>query len=163
MEAKQSGEIMIPLDKYPHIPYWFTLRQAIVEMEKTELDINGQKSTSNILLVFDKKYQLLGIVRQKDIIHGLDPEFLHGISLRYKKRFNLNEIIKNIKEKAERQVSDVMTFIKVAVDYEDSIIKALYEMIENDISLIPVLKNKKVIGVVRIEDVFHEVANLILR
>ena len=32
MEAKRAGDIMIPLDRYPHIPHWFTLRQAIAEL-----------------------------------------------------------------------------------------------------------------------------------
>ena len=29
MESKTAGDFMIPLDKYPHIPYWFTMREAI--------------------------------------------------------------------------------------------------------------------------------------
>ena len=37
MELKRAGEMMIPLDEYVSIPYWFTLRQAMAEMEKAEV------------------------------------------------------------------------------------------------------------------------------
>ena len=28
-EPKRAIDVMIPLEDYPHIPYWFTLRQAM--------------------------------------------------------------------------------------------------------------------------------------
>lgn len=174
MEIKRAGEVMIPLDEHPHIPYWFTLRQAVAEMEKSEFDINGRKSLPRVLLVFDEKYQLLGIVRHGDILGGLEPEFLASLLLDTRKKLvdvkqdpNLSEpsfdkLIKSIQERAERPVSDVMHPIKATVNYEDHIIKVIYEMVDSNLSLLPVLKDKEVVGVVHNEDLFHEVAKLLL-
>ena len=67
---------MIPLEHYPHIPYWFTLRQAMAEMESSQLEFEGRKSLPRGLLVFDERYQLLGMVRRRDILWGLEPDFL---------------------------------------------------------------------------------------
>jgi len=30
LEVKCAADLMISLDEYPHIPHWFTLKQAIV-------------------------------------------------------------------------------------------------------------------------------------
>ena len=165
---------MIPLDKYPHIPHGFTLRQAMVEIEKSEFNIKGRKSLPRVILILDEKYQLMGMVRRRDILRGLEPRFLRGASMDYQKKLfdikvdgNLSEInydhfVNGIKERAERPVREVMRPITSTVDHNDHIIKVIYEMVDNDLSLLPVLKEGKVVGVVRSVDVFHEVANLLL-
>ena len=81
MDLKRAGDLMIPLDKYPHLPYWFTLRQAIAEMEKSELEIQGRKSLPRLVLVFDETYKLLGMVRRRDLLRGLEPDFLVRIPM----------------------------------------------------------------------------------
>lgn len=174
MKVKRAEDIMIPLDSYPHIPYWFTLRQAIAELEKTEFDINGRKSLPRVILVFDEKYQLMGMLRRRDIMRGLEPKHLLSKPMEYRKKLfdvkvdpNLSELnydkfLKEIKEQAERPVSDVMLPIVATVNHDDHLIKVIYEMVDNNLSLLPVLKNDKVVGVVRSVDVFHEVAKYVL-
>lgn len=174
MELIKAGDIMIPLDSYPHVPHWFTLRQAMVEIEKTEIEINGRKSLPRIILIFDEKYQLMGMVRRRDILRGLEPRHLVSKPLEYRKKLfdvkvdpNLSELnydkfLKDIREQAERPVSDVMMPIVAAVDHQDHIVKVIYEMVDNNLSLLPVLRDNKVVGAVRSVDVFHEVAKLLL-
>jgi hypothetical protein len=73
MKIKQVKEIMVPMETYPHIPYWFTLRQAMAEMEPSVFDSNANRSLSRMsLLVFNEKYELLGMVRRRDFMRGLD-------------------------------------------------------------------------------------------
>jgi CBS-domain-containing membrane protein len=174
METKRAGDLMIPLDRYPHIPYWFTLRQAMVEMEKSELEINGRKSLPRVVLVFDDTYRLLGTVRRRDILRGLEPSFLTSQPLEYRKKLfdvkmdpNLSmlspeRLLEGLRERAERPVRDVMQPIKVTVDFHDHLVKVIYELVDNNLSLLPVLQNGKVVGVVRSVDVFHEIAQLLL-
>jgi CBS-domain-containing membrane protein len=174
MEAKRAGELMVPQDKYPHIPYWFTLRQAIAEMEKSVIEIEGRQSLPRTVLVFNEAYELLGMVRRRDILKGLEPRFLASKPLEYRKKLfdvkvdpNLADLssekmIKGLREQAERPVSEVMVPIVATVDYDDHIMKIIYEMVGNDLSLIPVLKDKRVVGVVRSVDVLHEIAQIVL-
>jgi hypothetical protein len=63
---KKAGELMIPLEKYPHVPYWFSLRQAVAVLENTTLhpDVSGGPSLARFVLVFDQAYKLLGITRK---------------------------------------------------------------------------------------------------
>ena len=174
MEAKCAGEIMIPLEHYPHVPYWFTLRQVIAELEKSEVDMDGRSSLPRSVLVFDEKYQLMGVARRRDIMRGLEPEFLAAKPLHYRKKLfdvkvdpNLSELsfdkfMKGIRERAERPVSEVMLPIVATIDYGDHLMKVIYEMTSNNLSLIPVLKDGRIVGAVRSVEVFSEVAGLLL-
>ena len=172
---KKMGELMIPLDEYPHVPYWFSLRQVMAVMEKSELyhDVHGRKSLPRFVLVFDEAYQLLGICRRRDVLRGLEPSFMDGKTAPFRKLFevkadpNLSEfssdkVVKGMREQAERPVSDVMMPIQATVDVEDHVMKAISEMVENNLSLLPVLRDNKVVGVIRSVEVFHEISKLIL-
>lgn len=165
---------MIPLDQYPHLPYWFTLRQAIAEMEQSEFDVGGRKSLPRVVLVFDEKYQLLGIVRRRDILRGLEPTFMSSSKVEHRHglldlqvdpnlgEMSLDKVISGIRDRAERPVRDVMLPIVATADHDDHIMKLIYQMVAHNLHLLPVLRDGSVVGVVRTVDVFHEVAQLLL-
>lgn len=173
MAAKHAKDILIPLEDYPHIPHWFTVRQAIAEMEKSEIEVDGRKSLPRALLVFDEKYQLLGIIRRRDILRGLEPDFLKTMPVPHRKKLfdieidpNLvdlssGKISKAIQEKANQPVSNLMQPIISTVDYEDHLAIIIYKLVSRDLSLLPVIKDGRIVGVVRSVDVFNEVAKLI--
>ncbi|HJW74443.1 MAG: hypothetical protein A2V77_05930 [Anaeromyxobacter sp. RBG_16_69_14] len=172
-EAKRACDFMIPLENYPHLPYWFTLRQAMAEMESSQLERDGRMSLPRVVLVFDERYQLLGLVRRRDILRGLQPEFM-GHAFQHQKRpfdvdvdANLTELsfdrmAGGLRERAELPVSEVMLPVKVTVQADDHIIKVVHEMTKNNLSFIPVLQGGKVVGVVRTVELFHEIASMIL-
>jgi predicted transcriptional regulator len=173
MDLHRVKEIMIPLSKYPHIPYWFTIRQAIVEMEKSELDIDGRKSLPRGVLVFDEKYRLMGVVRRRDILKRLEPEIPDQNSGSVTNAGESKSDVKSVpvvpvawvtemKKRGEHQVCEIMMPIGVTINSEDQLVNAINKMVDNDLSIIPVMKDDKVIGVVRSVDVFHEIAKLML-
>jgi len=174
MANKTAGDIMIPLERYPHIPYWFTLRQAVAELEKSTIEHQGRKSLPRALLVFDEKYQLLGIVRRRDLLKGLEPKFLRTMPMPHRKKlfdvevdpnlveFSSGKIGKAINEQAEMHVSEVMQPISTALEHTDHLAKIVYKFINRDQNLMPVMKDGKVVGVVRSVDAFHEIAKLVL-
>lgn len=176
MENVRARDVLIPLDKYPHLPYWFTLKQAIAEMEGAVLEIDGRISLPRMLLVFDEKYQLMGMARRRDILRGLEPTFLREKPLQYRKKLwdvqvdpelselSYGKIVEAVVKLAdETSISDVMLPIEATVDYEDHIVRVIYEMNNHNLSLLPVLKDGKVVGVVRSVDVFHEVAKVVIK
>lgn len=171
-DAKRASDVMIPLENYPHMPYWFTLRQAMAEMESSQLEVDGRKSLPRGVLVFDERYQLLGMVGRRDILRGLEPDFM-APGVHQKELYdvavdtNLSElsfdrIATRLRERAERPVSDVMVPVRVTVQADDHFIKVVHEMTRNDLSFIPVLRGGKVVGVVRTVELFAEIARLIL-
>jgi len=176
MDNVRARDVLIPLDKYPHLPYWFTLRQAMAEMEGAQLEIHGRVSLPRMILIFDEKYQLMGMARRRDILKGLEPTFLRDKPIEHRKKLwdvqvdpNLSELSYGsvidavIKLASETAISEVMLPIKVTVDYNDHIVRVIYEMNKHNLSMLPVLKDDRVVGVVRSVDVFHEIAKVVIK
>jgi hypothetical protein len=74
---KKVKDLMIPLEDYPHIPYWFTLNQAVIIVREAAIKYEGSFEPRAVL-VFDEKYHLLGILTLKDIVRGLEADLLKG-------------------------------------------------------------------------------------
>ncbi len=174
MVSSRVGDIMIPLESYPHIPHWFTLRQAVVEMEKSEIDVGSRKSLPRALLVFNEKYQLLGIVRRRDILRGLEPKFLKTMPVQHRRHFldveanedllalSSGKFVEGVRKQAEQPVSEVMQPVAAVVDIKDPLAKVVFKMLSRDLNLIPVLDGDRLVGAVRSVDVFREVGRLLL-
>ncbi|MBI4844351.1 MAG: CBS domain-containing protein [Nitrospirae bacterium] len=170
-QSKNVTDLMMDVFQFPHIPYWFSIKQAMGVTKKSLL--TDEKCIRPLaILVFDEKYNLVGTLSLKDILKGLEPKFMKpttkaqvpaqdeaGLSLLWDSLFD-----EKSKELSEKQISEVMVPAKVFVDPNDPIAKAAYLMIHNDLVLLPVLENKKkLVGVVRLVEIFDEISNIILK
>ena len=173
-KLKTAGDLMIPLEKYPHIPYWFTIRQAMAELQHSVLEIDGRRSLPRFILVFDEQYRLMGLIRRRDLLRGLEPDCLIDKTVEDRRQLldssipldkwqiPLDTILEQTKKKAEKTVADVMRPIDQTCDQNENVFQVIYDMNVNEVSLIPVLENGRVIGVVRTVDVFNEICSMIL-
>ncbi|MDO9287669.1 MAG: hypothetical protein Q7T83_02630, partial [Thermodesulfovibrionales bacterium] len=74
-KGKVAKDVMIDVFEFPHIPYWFSIPQAIGRVKQSLL--SSEKCHHPLaVLVFDEKYNLLGTLSLKDILRGLEPKFL---------------------------------------------------------------------------------------
>ncbi len=170
--GKTVQEVMIDVFEYPHMPYWFSIRQAIGIMKKSVIE--AEKCVlPQVILVFDEKYNLLGTLTVRDILRGLAPRLLKTRSLGdaevpYVDESALAGIEASLfsaaaKQLAEKPISEIMVPAKMSVAPADSVVKAAFLMEHLNIQVLPVLENKKkLVGIVRMTEVFREVANAIL-
>lgn len=173
--TRRVGEIMIPLQEYPHLPVWSSIRDAVKVIHRTELNVRGRKSLPRIVLLFDLDGSVAGSVRRRDIMRGLEPRFLLSQPLEYRQKlFNVeadpnlaevlfDKVVRGILEQVDRPVADIMQPIDTTIDYDEHIMKAIYEMVNHSLSILPVVRDDTVEGVIRTVDVFHELAGLILK
>jgi CBS domain-containing protein len=162
---KKVKDLMIPLEDYPHIPYWFTLRQAMAIVREAAVKFEGSFEPRAVL-VFDEKYQLMGILTLRDIIRGLEPRFLQETNL-VKGDPSLTILMGDLfgpglKEASQKPVSEVMSPIKVTAQGNDPVAKAIFLMIKADVGMMPVIQENKVAGMVRLSDLFKEMSDLVL-
>jgi CBS domain-containing protein len=163
--SKKVQDLMIPLEDYPHIPYWFTLRQAMAIVREAAIKFEGSFEPRAVL-VFDEKYQLMGILTLRDIIRGLEPRFMQETGL-IKSDPNLALLMGNLfgpglKEASQKPVSEVMSPIRVKAEGGDPIAKAIFLMIKENVGLMPVMQDSKVAGMITLSDLFTEISNLVL-
>jgi DNA-binding NarL/FixJ family response regulator len=162
---KKVKDFMIPLEDYPHIPYWFTLRQAMAIVREAAIKFEGSFEPRAVL-VFDEKYQLMGMLTLRDIIKGLEPKFAKDTGI-IKADPSLAVLMgdmfgPNMKEQSQKPVSEVMSPIRVTVNGDDPITKALFLMIQENVGMMPVLLEKKVVGMVRMNELFKEISAVVL-
>jgi CBS domain-containing protein len=170
---KRVRDVMIPLDRYPTVRDTTTLREAVDVLEHAQIEVDGRKSLPRVLLVFDAIDVMVGYVRRRDLMRGLEPKFLVVQPLAYRKKLfdiavdpNLSElpydrVVTGIREQAARPVSDVMQPVEIVIQADDHIMKAVYEMVSRDLSLLPVLDGQRLVGVVRSVELFHELAEVL--
>jgi Mg/Co/Ni transporter MgtE len=170
-DRKVAKDVMIGIFEYPHVPYWFTISQAI-RIVKVSFISTKKYPDPMAILVFDEKYNLMGTLTLKDILRGLEPQFLKpsakaqvaeedetALSLIWDTLFD-----KGSKEFTERPVSEIMTPAKYFVEPTDPLTKAAYLMLHHDLILLPVLENKKkFVGLVRMIEVFDSISDAILK
>ena len=171
--VKRIRDFMIPVADYPSVRDTATLREVIDVTLHAELEVGRKRSLPRVILVFDGIDVLVGYVRRRDIMRGLEPSFLVSQPLEYRRKLfdvsvdpNLSEVmydrvVQGIQSQADRLVSEVMRPLEVTIEADDHLMKAVYEMVSLNVSLIPVLHEGQLVGVVRSADVFREVAALL--
>jgi len=170
--TKNIKDIMVGVFDYPHVPYWFSISQAIKIIRVSFISTKKYPAPMAIL-VFDEKYNLMGTVTLKDILKGLEPRFLNppqnAVFPEGEKETELSLVwdalfTRESKELAEKQMSDIMIPARIFVEPDDPITKAAYLMLHHDLILLPVLENKKkFVGLVRMIEVFDEISNAVLK
>ena len=143
-------EIMVDVFEYPHIPYWFTLRQAAGIIRNTLLG-SEKHAHPLIVLVFDEKYNLVGMANLREIMKGLEPLW-SGTG-----PAPAPGAAAGGKPASEAPVATVMRPTELFVEPGAGVAEAARLIVEHGLDLVPVLEDrKKLVGVVRWQEVFQE-------
>jgi CBS domain containing-hemolysin-like protein len=173
MRETTAEDLMTPIEKYPHIQYNQTIKEAISTILNTEIWSNNKQSLTRALLVFGENRELIGMVRRRDIMRNLQPKSFFKETRQYPAaHFSIKhdpELLEigtdRLKERmikqAERPVVECMTKVTHTVNYDDHITKIIYEMCDQQYALLPVIKKNEVIGVIRTVEIMNELAKIL--
>lgn len=152
---KKIKDLIIPLSDYPHMPYWGTLKEAIVQLNV------AYETGHHTVLVFDEAYKLVGMLLQKDILKGLEPRFAQhyeeGVPIAWDDLMQIGS-----EQRLDQPIKAFMSEVTARLDIEDNIMKASHVMLHKGAYLLPVMEGTKLVGVVRMGDLFHEITNAVL-
>jgi predicted transcriptional regulator len=149
-------DITIPINDCPHMPYWGSLKEAMVQ-----LSLANEKGHDTIL-VFDETYKLVGTLSQQDILTGLGM----GRKASGKKDPTVaweSLLGKRTEKILSSPVEKFMSKPKAAISMSEHILEACRMMSKKGMSILPVTHGEKISGIVRIGDLFRHIANAILR
>lgn len=156
VREKRVKDFVIPLSDYPHMPHWGTLKEAIVQLNVS------YETGHHTVLVFDEAYKLVGMLMMSDILKGLEPKFAQhddeGSPILW------DDLLASRSEKRLAQpVKEFMSEVMATIDAEASILEASHIMLQEDGYLLPAMEGDKLIGVVHMDDLFHEITNAVLK
>jgi cytidylate kinase/CBS domain-containing protein len=173
---KAAADIMVPIQRYPHIPQSITIREAIVALGASSVVLqDGHLLSPRYLLVLDEMERLVGIVARRDLLRGLAPSFrtldkaremiesvVPFADLSYTSSpwvsFFSSAAISNARE----SVGSVMAPIRGAVKPDDDLSVVVTSMLQHSVDMVPVVDGERAMGVVLMTDVFDTVAQFIL-
>jgi len=156
IEEKKMGDLTILVNDCPHMPYWGSLKEAVVQLSL------AHEEGHDTILVFDEAYKLVGTLSQKNILDGL------GVGRRAlrKKGFVVSwEYLlgEKTEETLSRSVKKYMSKPRATISTAEDILEACRTMSEKGVTILPVTDGERIFGIVRIGDLFRHIANTILR
>ena len=155
-KIKKLKNLVIPITNYPHMPYWATLEEAIVLLNFS------YETAHDTILVFDDSYKLIGVLDQKKILRDIHPGLLkpspEKVSDKWEKLISANKL-----DQFKKPIKDFITPFNTIIDIEEHILEAAHLMLKHNMDLLPVKELENVVGVVKMHDIFHEIAAFILK
>jgi len=164
-DMKTVKDLMVDAFEFPHLPYWFTIKQAVGVIRKTL--IGSEKCVHpRVVLVFDEKYNLIGMLTFEGVLKGLEPHSSSersGYDDHAVREYETGMFGTEMKKLLERPISDIMTPIRIFLAPEDPLLKAALVMLRSDLAFLPVLEStRKLVGIVRLAEVFGEVFDKVI-
>lgn len=149
-------KLLIPLTDYPHMPYWATLEEAIVLLNF------AYESGHHTVLVFDEFYKLLGMLNGREILRVINPKLKKLSPDEVSSKWN--DIINSASNNQfKKPIKDFISPFSIMVEATDHILKVAYLLLQHNLDIIPVKESEKVLGVVRMHDIFHKITGSILQ
>jgi len=169
MIAADVRAILVPLAEYPHITQTATVREAFALLHKQHMAAGWRYRH---LLVFDASEALVGVIGLSDLLRALMPEYLKASATEHfagspPDASSLSIIWQDCfdtqcKHVAEARVEQYMAPVPDTVQIDDPLCRAAYLMVAHHTDMLPVLDGDRVVGAVRIVDVFNQAAAAVL-
>ena len=101
----------------------------------------------HVVFVVDEEDKLVGIITEGDIIKVLVPKYI-TVDESLVSVMDVNYFERKCKESKNLTINEIMSKAAITVSEEDPIIKAAALMVVNKIQSVPVVRDKKVVGIV---------------
>ena len=170
-EEKRAKNVMIPISEYSTVNPDSSIKDCIVMLRAS---FEGLASTSRImtighrsLMVFDRD-KLVGSVSIMDLIAALRPAYLStpkpsmAFNMEYSAMFWSGLFTKQAKDLAPKKVSQIMSPPPPYIDAEANLMETANHIYEEESRRLAVMDNGQVVGVVREQEIFFEIAQVIL-
>ncbi len=173
-------DIMVPLSEYATVSEEATLYEAVTALKKSQADFDPAKYRHRAILIYDKKKNIVGKVNFQAILKALEPKYdemlsdksaTHlGFTRKYQKAilesFKLlqDPLDQLCRKAAEIKVKTFMVTPKDSeiIEPEASLGEAIHHFVLGHHQSLLVVRDNKVVGVLRLADTVELVLSAIL-
>ncbi len=169
-------DLMVPLDEYASVPLDATLAEAIQALERAQQAFDHTKYRHRAILVLDAAGQPVGKISQIDALKALEPKYkeIQGKdtkgTFRHFSRMFLNSMLEHhglfdgslddLRKKAAMiHVSEFMHALSAdeCLAENATLDEAIHTLIMGHQQSLLVIRNKEIVGILRLTDVFSAV------
>lgn len=171
-EEKKARDIMIHVNDYTRITVDNTVKEAIQALIRS---FEGLECSSRIMqtghrsvLVFDHNNELAGILSIQDLIKAIRPAYLSAPkpsmadSVQYSTMFWSGLFTTQTKALANQKVDALMSDRIISVDENANLMEIVDLMYNESIRRVIVTSRGRTVGIVREQEIFFEITNIIL-
>jgi len=175
---KTAADVMLPINAYPFIHKWITIRDAVAALATSSVKLHdGHIIRPRYVLVHDETEQLVGVVARRSLLRGLVPQIKELERMREKIEamgagitdfsfpysFRWVSLFGPVAQTAATEpVESVMAAIRCSVRPDDDLSVVVGTMLQHEVDLLPVLADRRPVGVILMTDVFDTVAEHVM-
>jgi len=179
MKTITVKNFMVPLSEYATVPEEATLFEAVIALEEAQEKFDQSRHRHRALLIFDKNDQIVGKMSELDILSALEPKYKtmgdhtnlsrFGFSSSFVKSMldnyslwdkPLNDICRKAGEIRVKNFMYTPTKGEF-VNENASLDEAIHQLIMGHHQSLLVIGGKKIVGILRLCDIFREICNVI--
>lgn len=179
MQPRIVKEMMVTLADYATVHQDATLHEAVQALKEAQNKFVQNRYQHQAVLVYDDKDRIVGKLSQLDVLRSLEPKYegLDELSELAEMHVDVDYIRKMMKEyglwkkpiddicrKASAlRVKDIMHKPATGeyVEESESINTAIHQMVIGKQQSLLVTRNKNIVGILRLTDVFKQICELI--
>ena len=186
MNTKKAKEVMVPLFEYATVNENDTLENAIKTLYKAQKIISNDDYKHRAVLVYDDTGDIVGKVSSLDVLRALEPkysqfgntdqlakmglsrfglscDFLHSLVENYNLWDESCETL--VKKAKKRKVKEIMNSLQESeyISEDTTIAEAIHQFILGHHQSLLVQKQNKVVGILKLTDVFKLICDLIVK
>lgn len=179
MESVITKDIMVPLEDYATVSENATLYEAVKALEEAQRKFDQNKYRHRAILVFDSGGNIVGKLSQLDVLKSLEPRYegigdMKGLSRYGVDPEYIRQMIKDyglwkqplddICRKASALIVKDIMQIPTEGEYvaeEATLNEAVHQLIVGQHQSLLVTRDGKIVGVLRLTDVFKKITGLI--
>ncbi len=180
MRTRSVKEMMVPIEGYATVSEEATLYEAVQALETAQAQFDKSRYRHRAVLVYNKANRIVGKLSQFDIIGALEPKYGEISESKYSTRWGgftrsfmksmlahyelwdkpLNDICRKAFDLKVKKIMHTPTEGEY-VDEDASLGEALHQLMMGHHQSLLVTKDKDIVGILRLTDVFNEVCEAI--
>lgn len=165
-------DVMVPIEEYATVSKDATLYEAVIALEKAQLDFDRNRYAHRAILILDDHKKLVGKLSQLDVLRALEPKYgemqtqsglaRYGFTKNFFKsmmeQYKLwdTPLTQICKKAMDIKVSTIMTTPSDGeiIDEDTTLDQAIHFLVMGQHQSLLVLKNNEITGILRLVDVF---------
>ncbi len=179
MNRIKVRELMTPLTEYATVSAEATLSEAVLALEQAQAKVDQDREKHKAVLVFDADDHIIGKLSQWDIIKGLEPNYKKIGEFHESSRYGFTtDFIRSMltnydlwrkpledicKKAAAVTVREIMSTPGPGeyVEADATLNEAIHQLVVGQHASLLVTEGSKIVGILRLSDVFKEVCDRI--
>lgn len=170
---KAAEDIMIPIADYTTIYEDSTVREGIARLKEayesfvaTELIM---ESGHRAIIVFNRRDELVGVLNMRNLLGALRPEYLTAPkpsmadSTQFSPMFWTGLFSEQAVKLGEMKVRDIMSERPPVVEHDSNLMEVADTMYMENRRRVAVMRDGKITGIVREQELFYELCRILLR